>query len=43
MTMLSFLIENQALDLEDLSEENGISFQFWGPERRFFGHLKLLD
>ena len=43
MTMLSFLIENQALDSEVLSEENGISFQFCGPERRFVSHLKLLD
>ena len=43
MTMLSFLIENQALEWQDLSEEDGISFQFCGPKRQYFSHLKLLD
>ena len=35
MTMLSFLIENQALDREDLWKEDGIFSQFCGPERRY--------
>ena len=43
MTMLSFLTENQALEWQDLSEEDGIFSQFCGPERRYISHFKLLD
>ena len=35
MMMLSFLIENQALEWQDLSEEDGIFSQLCGPERRY--------
>ena len=41
MTILSFLIENQALEWQDRSEEDGTSFQFCGPKRRYVSHLIL--
>ena len=43
MMMLSFLIENQALEWQDLSEEDGIFSQLCGPERRYINQVKVLD
>ena len=41
--MLSFLIENQALEWQDLSEQDGIFSQFCGPERRHINQFEVLD
>ena len=37
--MLSFFTENQALQWQDLSEEDGIFFQLCGPESRYIKHV----
>ena len=41
--MLSFFMENQALEWQDLSEEDGIISHFWGPKERHISHFKLQD
>ena len=41
--MLSFFSENQALEWQDRSEEDGIFSQLCGPERRYMNKVKVLD
>ena len=43
MTMLSSLIENQALEWQELSEEDGITSHVCGPKERYINHFKLQD